>query len=211
MFHTVYQITNKINGKIYVGKHSTMDLNDGYMGSGKLIRVAIRKYGVENFTKEILHVFDAEVDMNTKEREIVNEEFLKRDDVYNLKLGGDGGFSHINNNPKLVEQRAKTFSENYIASLETRKKISLANKGRTGTFTGKSHTQASKDLIRLAATKQTHSLERRMQHSKVMKVVSKGSNNSQFGTRWITNGSVNKKIQNSDAIPAGWWYGRAMR
>ena len=36
--------------------------------------------------------------MNSKEAELVNEEFLKRDDVYNIKLGGEGGFDFINFN-----------------------------------------------------------------------------------------------------------------
>jgi hypothetical protein len=54
MFYTIYKITNKINNKIYIGKHQTKDLNDGYMGSGKLINAAIKKYGIENI-KDIIN------------------------------------------------------------------------------------------------------------------------------------------------------------
>ena len=64
MFYTIYKITNNVNGKYYIGKHQTKDLNDGYMGSGKFIKRAIEKYGVKNFTKEIIHVFDNEKDRN---------------------------------------------------------------------------------------------------------------------------------------------------
>ena len=92
MFYTIYQITNTINDKIYVGKHMTLDLNDGYMGSGTLIKRAIEKYGIDFFKKEIIHVFENEDDMNLKERELVTEEFCNREDTYNLCVGGKGGF-----------------------------------------------------------------------------------------------------------------------
>ena len=45
MFFIIYQTTNLINNKIYIGKHQTSDLDDGYLGSGKLLLQAIKKYG----------------------------------------------------------------------------------------------------------------------------------------------------------------------
>lgn len=91
MHYTVYKIVNEINGKIYIGKHQTEDLYDDYMGSGKLISASIRKYGIDNFKKEILFVFETEIEMEEKEIEIVNEEFVMREDTYNIALGGQGG------------------------------------------------------------------------------------------------------------------------
>lgn len=88
MNYTVYKITNKINSKIYVGCHVTENLNDGYMGSGVNIKKAIKKFGRENFIKEVLYIFDNKEDMLNKEREIVNNEFTKREDVYNIIIGG---------------------------------------------------------------------------------------------------------------------------
>ena len=86
----LYQIKNKINNKIYIGVHQTDDINDGYMGSGTEIRKAIKKYGKDNFEKEILEYFDNEDDMYAREMEIVTEEFIARKDTYNVSLGGIG-------------------------------------------------------------------------------------------------------------------------
>lgn len=60
MFYTIYKITNKANKKLYIGKHQTKGLNDDYMGSGKILRKAVEKYGSNYFVKEILHVFETE-------------------------------------------------------------------------------------------------------------------------------------------------------
>ena len=52
MHYIIYKITNQINGKYYIGRHATKDVNDSYMGSGIGIKNAIAKYGVENFINE---------------------------------------------------------------------------------------------------------------------------------------------------------------
>lgn len=87
MYYTVYRITNTLNGKIYVGMHQTEDLDDGYLGSGKVIRNSVNKNGESLFQKEILFVFDTEEEMRQKEKELVTEEFCLRDDTYNLTPG----------------------------------------------------------------------------------------------------------------------------
>lgn len=96
MFYTIYKTTNKLNGKIYIGKHQTKDLNDNYIGSGKRLWNSIHKHGIENFKKEILFVFETEDEMNAKEKELVTDEFCLREDTYNLCPGGKGGWGYIN-------------------------------------------------------------------------------------------------------------------
>ena len=93
-YFTVYKITNMIDNKIYIGKHETDNLDDDYMGSGKHLKRAQKKYGMENFKKEILYILNTKKEMDKKESELVNEEFVIRKDVYNIKLGGEGGGYH---------------------------------------------------------------------------------------------------------------------
>ena len=88
--YTVYQITNLINGKVYIGKHHCKCRKCHYYGSGKHITAAVKKYGKENFRKEILFVLSSEAEMNAKEKELVTEDFFRRSDTYKLLSRGSG-------------------------------------------------------------------------------------------------------------------------
>ena len=89
-YHYFYKITNNINGHFYYGVHNTDNLDDGYMGSGKRLRYAYEKYGIENFTKEILKFFDTSKEAFLYEAEVVNERLVNDKSCYNIKQGGDG-------------------------------------------------------------------------------------------------------------------------
>lgn len=104
--YIVYKTTNKINNKIYIGVHRTnVDIDDGYIGCGLYnspnsikqfkkykFHNAVKKYGVANFIRETLFEYDdteaGKIAAYKKEGELVNRDFLKRDDVYNMVLGG---------------------------------------------------------------------------------------------------------------------------
>jgi len=87
-YFLIYKTTNIVNGKFYIGQHRTDDWNDDYLGSGKLLKRAMSKYGIDNFHREILHICESEKQMNTLEKIlIVPDEELN----YNLCLGGMGG------------------------------------------------------------------------------------------------------------------------
>ena len=149
MFYTIYQTTNLTNGKIYIGYHSTEDLNDQYLGSGKILNQAIDRVGAENFKREILYVFPTREEALQKEREIVNEEFLQRDDVYNIKLGGEGGWDHTHNDPYYIEKRR---AGNKLAIAEGRAacwKLTDSQRSEIGrkSFLGKKHTKEAKKKI----------------------------------------------------------------
>lgn len=86
----IYKITNKINGKWYIGKHN--GTNPNYMGSGKLLKQAYKKYGKENFEKTILESCATEEELNLKEVHWIDVTgALTAPDCYNLADGGIGG------------------------------------------------------------------------------------------------------------------------
>lgn len=189
MFYTIYKITNQIDGKFYIGSHKTKDLNDNYMGSGKYLKRAQEKYGIENFKKEILFVFETAEEMYAKEAEIVNEDFLATENTYNLKIGGFGGWDHINrdrDSTRYIEQRKRigaiTGRVNVLilndklstdpAYKDVRRKSAILGNAKVqekypnGTFFGKTHTEETK-----------------LKMSESAKVTSRGERNSQYGTR----------------------------
>lgn len=103
MKYIVYKTINTVNNKIYIGVHKTNNPNefDGYLGCGVFIYdrhtylkrdypicLAIRKYGVGNFHREVLFVFDTLQEALNKEAEIVNEDFIQDKNNYNVALGG---------------------------------------------------------------------------------------------------------------------------
>lgn len=90
MYFIIYEITNIRTGQIYIGQHTTNDLDDDYMGSGVRILNAYKKYGKNIFSKKILHIYDNFEEMDRKEAEIVNEDFIRRNDTYNVVTGGTG-------------------------------------------------------------------------------------------------------------------------
>ena len=89
MYNYLYKIKNNINNKEYIGIHSTNNLDDNYIGSGILLKKAIKKYGIENFTKEIIQYFTTRDDALDAERLIVNESYVISAQTYNTAIGGN--------------------------------------------------------------------------------------------------------------------------
>lgn len=223
-YYTIYQITNLVNGKIYIGSHKTKNLDDSYMGSGKYLRHSINKHGVENFRKDILFVFDTPEEMYSKEAELVDVDFIAEENTYNLKVGGFGGFDYVNSdafdNPThakkhLDDMRVKSNSVEHNKTRSHRMQKLVTSPGfitrkhkicyeRHGvdvykTFSGKQHTDDAKCKI-----------------SSSNKGKRTGKDNSQYGTCWIHDITVeqNKKIKKVDLqayLDKGWVAGRKMK
>ena len=109
MHYYLYKITNLINGKIYIGKHQTEDLEDGYIGSGVVLRKDFKKFGIENFSKEIIEFHECDRELCLAERKVVNEDFVKREDTYNCTTGGNGSWSHTKNMVTVKDKNGNMF------------------------------------------------------------------------------------------------------
>lgn len=130
MKYIVYQTVNKVNNKIYIGVHGTCkDDFDGYIGCGVDIfrpatylnpktpfQCAVKKYGIKNFIRTTIKEFNNMENAYKLEEELVNENFLKREDVYNLAKGGQ--FHVENANPK-KEVHMYDLDGNYIRSFDS--------------------------------------------------------------------------------------------
>ena len=92
--HYVYKIT-RTDGEYYIGIHSTSNLNDGYFGSGKILRRSIVKHGQSAHIKTILEYLPDRKSLAARELELVNNECLQDPLCMNIRLGGDGGWDHV--------------------------------------------------------------------------------------------------------------------
>ena len=164
LYHIIYETTNLINGKKYRGAHSTQNINDGYRGSGKLLKDAIRKYGKESFHTEILFVaFDYDA-LYWAESIFVDQSWIDSENTYNLSLGGRG--STGNKGRVTSVQTKQLLSEkvrNRLSNPEYRQKLSIAQQNRQPT------TEQTKAKMRQASLGKSKSYQHSQNISKGMK------------------------------------------
>jgi group I intron endonuclease len=166
----LYQTTNICNGKIYVGVHKVTDTptSRGYLGSGNALKVAIEKYGRKNFERKTLAEFSCPEDAYVAESEMVDENFVKRKDTYNMKMGGMGGIG-TKGIPLSLETRAKLSAAHKGKRLsdEHKAKIGAKSKGRKNNL-GKVFSAETRAKMSASAKVKEISLETRAKRSKLM-------------------------------------------
>lgn len=230
--HYVYEITNKINGKKYIGKHSTNNLDDGYLGSGKLISAAIKKYGSESFDKNILMYFCTEELALEYEKFLITDYMIESDQYYNLVYGGLGF------NKGQIGACKNTF---WINNGKSQKRIHKGKSIPDGWTKGKlnsgtENTQwinngIDSKLIKLSDKIPKNWTKGHLHHNKFENYIwiNNGKKSKRIlkssqipdgwkqgfyvkpattGTKWINNGIVNKLIKPNEIIPNGWVKGR---
>lgn len=229
----IYLTTNNINGKIYIGKREFCKdkrANSIYLGSGILIKKAVKKYGRKNFSRKMLKLCETLEELY--EAEIF---FIKKYDACNPKIGynlheGGYGFKAGDKNPSYgkpeenpffgkhhTEESKKKMSDSKKGkpsklkgikmSEEARLKMSISAKKRlanpkNNSMYGKKHSEESKEKNRQShlGKKLNLSDETRSQMSKKQKEL-------HLGAKAINNGKVNKWLKSGEPLPEGFVYG----
>jgi len=168
IYNYLYKITNLINMKIYIGVHSTNNLNDGYLGSGTKLQQAIKKYGITNFKKEILNFYETEDQLYFAESQAVTVDFINDRNTYNMTIGGN---KPPRNNLKGIKrkdstkQKLREINLGKRASLETKEKMSKSGGHRKGI----KHNAGTKMKIQTARASQVFSYETKKKMSEAQK------------------------------------------
>lgn len=177
--HYVYKITNNINSKFYIGKHThNIKVIDKYYGGGNLIHKAIKKYGKQNFKKEIIAYYKTSNCALIGESQILTYDVVKDINCYNLKPGGEGGsvrgrkMSNESITKRTMAQRGLKRSDEF--------RIQLGNRRR-----GSKHTELS---------------------LKKMSAAQSGKNNANYGKPRTE--ETKQKISNSQKGENGYWHGK---
>lgn len=168
--------------------HSTKNPKDGYLGSGRRIKAEIRKYGKENFKKEILEELPSRKALEEREAFIVNETLLSDPLCLNLKNGGEGGgkFWSKEHQLKCSEAGAKL---GYLSMTK-----SLTSEQRSArSFAGAKACAVNETNKRWLGKKHTEESKKKTSQSMIGKNV--GAKSAWHGTCWVTNNNGALRIK----------------
>ena len=122
MYGYIYKTTNLINGKLYIGKKKGK-FTSTYKGSGKYLKSAIHKYGIDNFSVEVIEYCESLEIQNEREQFWIAYYRSLGIDMYNIAKGGDGG--------DLITSLSEDDYENFKNRMSELNKLGvIGNKGR---------------------------------------------------------------------------------
>ena len=145
-FYILYKTTNLLNDKTYIGMHQTDKLEDDYLGSGVAFKKALKKYGKENFKREILEFCNSYIELLERESILVDEDWIKDKNNYNLKTGGQSsGFLSEESKNKISETLKRRYDNGEIVSKRPFG-IEPWNKNKKGTYSEEYRNKISEGL-----------------------------------------------------------------
>lgn len=210
-FRYIYCITNKVNSKNYFGQRTMRrgykdPLADVYWGSGKILKLAQQKYGLENFKKEIVcSGFWTKQELDRYEKCAIRVARFLGKAEYNIANGGQGW-----NWPTEVAKKYAIMSN----SLENRKSKSIKLKKYFANLSKEEKLVKVQKFLKTIeerdidfgkywrGKKHTEEQKRKISEKAKLRI---GSKNGSFGKGWWTNGKENVK---AEICPEGFWKGR---
>jgi len=150
----IYITTNMMNGKKYIGQRKLNDNWKGYLGSGKILKRAVKKYGRENFSREIIAVAYSKEKLSELEIAFIKYHNASNSrDYYNITNGGEGfPFKHSLKS----RQKMSNSQKGRIVSDETKIKLGIAHKGEKNHNYGKHLSIETRQKLSLAKTGENH-------------------------------------------------------
>ena len=218
--YTVYRTINDLTGRYYIGVHKTDNPNDDYLGSGLLIKRAVKKYGVKHFTKEIMFCYDNLTEALDKESELVSAH--QGDPLcYNLHEGGFGGFDNINsrglnnkNNNNRAANEARVFRMKTDPEFRARM-VEFSHKGYEKAKLNPRFSDCSQlrlNSMREKAVKAWAGCSHSEDARRKMREAHEGEKNSRYGCRWMYHPILGNKsvipYEINEHLLAGWAFGR---
>ncbi|UDY80688.1 GIY-YIG nuclease family protein [Geobacillus phage GR1] len=155
MYGYIYETTNLVNGKKYVGK-KTGPFNESYKGSGRLIKEAIKKYGSENFQTKVLEWCDSSEELCEKEIYWIKKlgTLSKYGNGYNQNLVSAKGYEGQEHSEDTKNKISSSLKKAYVGRKnvnygrklpeKTRLKMSLSKRAEKNSFYNKSHSEETK-------------------------------------------------------------------
>ena len=211
MYGYIYETTNLINGKKYIGRHKSSYFDpEHYKGSGKILGYAINKYGWNNFECKLIEECNSAEELKSRERYWTKYyDAVKSNQYYNLCEGGGGG--QEGNHPVVSDETRKKISKSWEirrltpVSEETRRKMSEARKGKPH---GPHSEETKRKISEANKGNEGSCLGKRMMHHSItneMKYFNKDDINKMESEGWILGGTNEfKKLINESTSNNPW-------
>lgn len=229
----VYKTTNIQNGRYYIGVHQSECIqNDTYLGSGKILKLAIAQYGRTKFNREILFEFNSRQEAYLMQKKLVDKQLIKNPETYNLKCGGQGGMGGLvavkdtygnkllvlPDDPRYISRQLKpvAFGLRRKNKIETLGRVTVKDKyGNTSKVSVNDPRYLSGQLQHVYKNRITVRDVEGNTFS-VLKDDPRWLSGQLVGVikgkyMWITNGNESKIIKKQQNIPLGWKKGRTIK